>query len=85
MACEPTAALFNVAAQVRHPHRITLLRGNHESRQITQVVQLFSSYNVCNCGVANWILFIINIFALFLIVSRWCMFFFHSLLIFSIP
>jgi serine/threonine-protein phosphatase 2A catalytic subunit len=26
-----------VALKVRHPHRITILRGNHESRQITQV------------------------------------------------
>lgn len=27
-----------LALKVKHPQRITLLRGNHESRQITQVV-----------------------------------------------
>jgi hypothetical protein len=27
-----------VALKVRHPHRITILRGNHESRQVLQYI-----------------------------------------------
>ena len=50
-----TTRSTNWPLQVRYPDRITLIRGNHESRQITQVRQLH--WRVCNdvsFSICNW-------------------------------
>ena len=37
LLCAVETVTLLVALKVRYPQRITILRGNHESRQITQV------------------------------------------------
>lgn len=42
--------------KIRYPSRITLLRGNHDTRNLTQVSNLNLAGVVCNTATALWFL-----------------------------
>jgi len=44
VSCFTVSLVCYLSIQVRYPDRITLIRGNHESRQITQV---YGFYDEC--------------------------------------
>ena len=76
-----------VALKVRHPHRITILRGNHESRQVLQILssqQLNSCHYLSLNGkwsrllVSNLTSPVLCIFCFIIILMLFCHVFFFS-------